>query len=170
MPISRIPQRCAWWLLIATVVCLTSCGGSTLTPADATVTAIVGQAVDQSKCTPALTTSLSSTMLATTVTLAQLGDTTATFIGTCWKPGTQVTLGVLDHAAPSGLAANGTIVPLLQNNTRIILQVQPNGSFQTDVPLTDALTNDVWDAQLPFVAFAAGYTQFAATSIPVTNT
>jgi hypothetical protein len=158
-----------WWLaplLIAFLVlggCSLFGGGSTSTisPADATVTAVVTQTSGQQNCQPQLLTEVDRQSSA----LAILGKSTITFDGVCWLPGRTVILGVLDHSA-SGAP---DIKPLTQNGSTIPVsaQVGTNGTFSISLTLSADLEPYIWDSRLPFVVQEDGFVQFAATSIEV---
>lgn len=165
--------RMSWWVA-PIFVALMALGGcslfkgstSTLSPADATVTAIATQALGQSMCTPQLTFTTDNNQSRTGI----LGKTTITFMGTCWLAGRTVNMGIIDHSVDSKGAMQPVIKPLLSTNgTPESTTVQPDGTFTLQMPLTSALQQYVWDTRLPFVAQVDGFVEFAATSIQVTS-
>ncbi len=173
----RITAGLARWVLpiIAFSLFLAGCGSSTISPAEATVTAIVTQAAGQPNCanslSPTLSIIASSTTSSTIVTLVTLGKTNVIFEGTCWTPGRTVTLGVLGHPATASQNQSGIITPLVINGVTQTAQVQNDGTFSINImPLTTSLSVYAWNSHLPFVAFSPGFADFAGTSVEVSYT
>jgi hypothetical protein len=162
-----------WWLapIFVGMLALGGCsllgGGSSggISPADATVTAIVTQAMGQANCQPQITP-----MLDTQNHQAILGKSTITFIGACWLAGRTVTLGILDHSMDSKGTTEPAIKPLVDvNGTPETATIKPDGTFIVQMQLTGTLQQYVWDTRLPFVAQVDGFVEFAATSVQVTS-
>lgn len=123
----------------------------TVTPQEATVTAVVRHTPDQSQCQP--------TLIATPAQSIVFTRTLVSFLGTCWPVGATVELGALDHTN-----IGPVIVDLVQSTT-----VKPDGTFLLSMKLDDSLTTYVWDAHLPIAAFTVGYAQLAAVSLAVSS-
>ena len=174
----RIQPGLARWLLMPVLTVIILLGGcsafggdsSTISPADATVTAIVTQSVNPNcanSLTPGLVTTATSTTTNNSVSFVILGKTNITFVGTCWIPKLMVTIGVLSHPASSAPNQSGIITPLVINGTPVTGQVQPDGTFSIPTLLPTEIIPYVWDNRMPFVAYTPGYVQFAATSVEV---
>lgn len=172
----RITPGLAPWMLplFAFSLLLAGCGSSTISPAEATVTAIVTQTAGQPNCVNSLTPTLNliatSTASSNIVSLVTLGKTNVTFEGTCWTPGRMVTLGVLAHPDAASQNQNGIVTPLVINGVTQTAQVQMDGSFSLNLtPITTSLSVYSWNNRLPFVAYSPGYVDFAATSVEISS-
>ena len=175
----RIQPGRARWLLLPMLAVVTLLGGcsafggtstSAISPADATVTAIVTQSVNPNcanSLTPSLVLTATSTTTSNSVSFVLLGKTNVTFVGTCWLPNLTVTIGVLSHPATAAPNQGGIVTPLLINGAPITGQVQADGTFSIKALIPTEVSPYVWDNRLPFVAYIPGYVQFAATSVEV---
>ncbi len=183
------------WLLLPVVMgifLLNGCGlkglfngGSSTSPADATVTAIIKTATADTICnsgqigtsTPQLHATLVLTTTNTSVTIGTYGRTQVTLVGTCWLPGRNVAFATLARGTNGG----ATVVPLTvataptqvgtptpaPTNQPLKQTSNPDGTFTTSFILASDLAPYAVDNHLTLLAFADNYLQVAATTIQV---
>jgi hypothetical protein len=159
--------------------------GSSTSPAEATVTAIVKTATATTVCgsdkigtsAPTLSATMVSTTTNSSVTIGTFRATQITLVGTCWLPDHTVTIAAIARDANG----NRTVIALttatapaevnaptpVANNQPLRTAIKADGTFTTTFVLSADLAPYAVDNRLTLLAYADGYMQVAATSIQV---
>lgn len=190
----RQQMRTRWMLLpvVMGIIFLNGCsahglfnGGSSTSPAEATVTAIVKTATATNVCgsdkigtsSPMLHATMVSTTTNNSVTIGAFRTTQVTLVGTCWVTGYSVNFAAIARDA----SGNRTVIPLttatapagvsaptpVAANTPLKANIKSDGTFTITFLLGADLAPYAVDNRLALLSYAENYLQVAATSIQV---